>query len=166
MKNSIGAFPNMSMMMTMFNQLSDLDVSQQFGFINQENNNQTTQILMMSNFSKYFDVLLMMMQNNAHNDDDDANPIRFNVLMFVDEKVLLMIDIKDNDLLKMTTDDFLATIHKTAKKAISKMTGASAMINMNIPLLKTGYILMIVADRQLMINDDGALSVTIDSTLR
>ena len=165
MKNSIGAFPNMSMMMTMFNQLSDLDIGQQFGFRNQENNNQTTQILMMSNFSKYFDVLLMMMQNNAHN-DDDANPIRFNVLMFVDEKVLLMIDIKeDDDLLKMTTDDFVATIHKTAKKAISKMTGASAMINMNIPLLKSGYMLMIVADRQLMTNDDGALSVTIDNNL-
>lgn len=165
MKNSIGAFPNMSMMMTMFNQLSDLDVSQQFGFRNQENNNQT-QILMMSNFSKYFDVLLMMMQNNAHNDDDDANPIRFNVLMFVDEKVLLMIDINDeDDLLKLTTEGIVATINKAAKKAISKMTEASAMINMNIPLLKTGYLLMIADHPQLMTNDDGALSVTIDNNL-
>lgn len=167
MKNSIGAFPNMSMMMTMFNQLSDLDVSQQFGFRNQENNNQT-QILMMNNFSKYFDVLLKM-QNDAHNDDDedDANPIRrFNVLMFVDEKVLLMIDINDDDddLLKLTTEDIVATINRTAKKDISKLTGASAMINMNIPLLKTGYVLMIV-DRQAVTNDDGALSVAIDNNL-
>lgn len=163
MKNSIGAFPNMSMMMTMFNQFSDLDVSQQFGFRNQENNNQT-QILMMNNFSKYFDVLLMM-QNDAHNDEDDANSIKFNVLMFVDEKVLLMTDITDqDDLLKITTEDIVAAAINTTAKDISNLTGPLAIINMNIPLLKTGYMLMIV-DRQLMINVDGALSVTNDNNL-
>lgn len=167
MRNSIGAFPNMSMMMTMFNQLSDLDVSQQFGFRNQEDNNQT-QILMntmtMNNFSRYFDVLLMKMQNDAQN--DDANPIRFNVLMFVDENVV-RIDITngdEDDFLKIKTQDNVETINKTAKKDISNMTGALAMINMNIPLLKTGSMLMIV-DRRTMTNDDGALSVTIDNKL-
>lgn len=159
MKNSIGAFPNMSMMMTMFNQLSDLDVSQQFGFRNQENNNQTQILNMVNNFSKYFDVLLM--QNNAHN-EDDANPIKFNVLMY--GKVLLMMDITDDKSLKITTKDIVAAaaINKTAKD-ISNMTGPLAMISMNIPMLKNGYMLMIV-DRQLT-NDDGALSVTNDNNL-
>lgn len=153
MKNSIGAFPNMSMMMTMFNQISDLDVSQQFGFENQENNNQT-QILniTVNNFSKYFDVLLMkkVMQNDAHN-EADANQMKFDVLMFVDEKeVLLMMDdiTDDADLLKTTTEDIEAT----------------AKINMNIPLLKTGYMLVLV-ERHAMTNEDGALSVTIDNNL-
>lgn len=169
MKYSIGAFPNMSMMMTMFNQLSDLDVSQQYGFRNQENNNQTQILMTMNNFSKYFDVLLMM-QNDAHNDDDDddANPIKFNVLMFVDEKVLLMMmditDDDDDDLLTLTTKDIVAdAINKTAKD-ISNLAGSFAIVNMNIPLLKTGYVLMIV-NRQMMINDDGALSVTNDNNL-
>lgn len=165
MKYSIGAFPNMSMMMMkMFNQLSDLVVSQHFGFRNQEQNNQT-QMMMMNNFSKYFDVLLMKMQNDdAHNDDDDdANPI--NVLMFVAEKVLLMKDITDDDLLKITTEDIVAAIINKPTKVISMMTNNSTMISMHIPLLKTGFVLMIVDRQPMMINEGGAFSVTIDNNL-
>lgn len=126
-KYSIGAFPNM----TMFNQISDLDVRQHhinvdyktFGCMNQEINNQTQ---MLNNFSKYFDVLLINEMNQQNNDTfkninnnnnnndnniDDANNSmmkkKFNVLMFVNEKVLLMMDINnddddDEDLLKIT----------------------------------------------------------------
>lgn len=68
-KNSIGAFPNM----TMFNQISDLAVRRldvrTFGCINQEINNQIQMLMMMNNFSKYFDVLLMINDD----DDDDKN---------------------------------------------------------------------------------------------
>lgn len=157
MKYSIGAFPNMSMKMTI-NQLSDLEVSPLFGFRNQENNNQT-KILMMNNFSKYFDVLLM--QTDAHN---DANPImKIDVLMFVDDKeVLLTMDITDDELLKPTTEDIAEAINKTAKD-ISMMTRTSSMIDMNIPLLKSG--ILMIGDGKAMINDDGALSVTIDNNL-
>lgn len=155
MKYSIGAFPNTSMMMTMFNQLSDLDVSQKFGFRNQENNNQT-QILMMNNFSKYFDVLLM--RNNAHN--EDANSIKFNVLMFVDEKVLLM-DITDDDLLEIDIE--AAAINKTAND-FSNAAMAKGL-NVNIPLLKFGDMLTLFGQSLRAMITDGALSVTNDNNL-
>lgn len=154
MKYSIGAFPNM------FNQLSDLDVSQQFGCRNQENNNQTEILNMMNNFSKYFDVVLMM-QIDAHN--DDANSI--NVLMFVENKVLLTMDITDENLLNFTTEGTVVDAIKKTAKSMLNSGGLLTMIKMNIPLLKSGYMLMIVDHQQSLANDDGALSATNDNNL-
>lgn len=148
-KNSIGAFPNTSLKTTVFNQLSDLDVSQLFGFRNQENNNQTQILKMAKNsFSKYFDVLLVVPSDGAL----DANPImKFDVLTFADKVVLLTKDITDND------DE--AAIDATAKD-ISRPAGQPTTINADIPLLKR---LMIGARRPtILVNADGALSVIID----
>jgi len=179
-KYSIGAFPNM----TMFNQISDLDVRQHhinvdyktFGCMNQEINNQTQ---MLNDFSKYFDVLLIneMNQhntfrsnnNNNNNNIDDANNSmmmkKFNVLMFVDEKVLLMMDINNDDLLKITAtiDDLNGDEELKSKilKIITVLSQQPTLVNMNIPLLKFGRILATAGWCDIDI--DGA--VAIDSVL-
>ncbi|KAG5681488.1 hypothetical protein PVAND_010918 [Polypedilum vanderplanki] len=104
--SKIGAFPNM----TMFNQLSDLDVRQRFNVDykvtfeckNQEINNQTQ--MLNNDFSKYFDVLLIQKMNQQNNNDDAKKSLmKFNVLMFVDHENLLMDINNDDDLLKLLT---------------------------------------------------------------
>ncbi|KAL7037320.1 hypothetical protein ACKWTF_009160 [Chironomus riparius] len=187
---SIGAFPNM----TMFNQISDLDVRQHhinvdyktFGCMNQEINNQTQ---MLNNFSKYFDVLLINEMNQQNNNDDtfrnnntnnnndnnidDANNSmmmeKFNVLMFVDEKILLMMDINNDNDEDFTAYDIVAIDDLNADeelkskilKIITVLSQQPTLVNMNIPLLKFGRILATAGWCDIDI--DGA--VAIDSVL-
>lgn len=146
---SIGAFPNMSMMIMkmekmMFKQSCDLDIRQpqmfvddcdMFGSRNQEINNQTQQMKMMQmtnndNFSKYFDVLLM------HN----ANEF-INVLMFVDDDDDIKIACKSMlNMMIMMMKDIEATIKDSTQSILP------AIINMlNIPLLNSGYRILIIA---------------------
>lgn len=102
-----------------------------------------------NSFSKYFDVLLVVPSDGAL----DANPImKFDVLTFADEVVLLTKDITDID------DE--AAIDATAKD-ISRAAGRPRSYNADIPLLKR---LMIGAVRRpvVLVNADGALSVIID----
>lgn len=132
-----------------------VELSHQLGFENQENIQ-----LQMSNFSKNFDVLLI--KNAAHKvatnegGNDDANPLELNVLMCISPEK--KIDINDcEDLLK---DIVTAAIEKKQ---------FDTMINMNIPMLKSGYILTIVekSNSQKSVNRDCYLDVeNVDNNIK